>query len=90
MNGSTGYMIRIVADVVIVDEESSHYGRLPAHQTQRIILSHEKLCPVHRGFFAMSGRNAGLPGLDFETCKTTNPMARKRRLAPPQGFADNL
>jgi hypothetical protein len=26
MNGSPGYMIRIVADVVVVDEESSHYA----------------------------------------------------------------
>jgi hypothetical protein len=47
--------------------------------------------PVHRGcIIAMSGRIASAQGLDFETCKTTNPMTGKRRLAPQQGFADNL
>jgi hypothetical protein len=35
-------------------------GREPAHHYGRIIMSHEKLCPVHRGFIAMSGRWAQL------------------------------
>jgi hypothetical protein len=33
-------------------------GRWPAHQPRRITMSHEKLCPVHRGLIAMSGRVA--------------------------------
>jgi len=39
-------------------------GRWPAHQAvartsaRRITMSHEKLCPVHRGFIAMSGRGS--------------------------------
>src|ERR1039458_1806454 len=38
-------------------------GRWPAHQPRRDTMSHEKLCPVHRGLIAMNGRVA----LDFET-----------------------
>jgi hypothetical protein len=39
---------------------------LPAHQLRRIAVSHEKLykkklCPVHRGLIAMSGRVAHQP-----------------------------
>jgi hypothetical protein len=34
------------------------HGRWPAHQSRRITMSYEKLCPVHRSFIAMSGRAA--------------------------------
>jgi hypothetical protein len=33
-------------------------GRWPAHQSRIITTSYEKLCPVHRGLIAMSGRRA--------------------------------
>src|ERR1035437_1934439 len=57
----------------------SQPGRWPVHQFRRITMSYEKLCPVHRGPIAMSGRRvahvrppiesewAGGPGLAFET-----------------------
>ena len=37
-----------------------HRGQVPAHQPRRITLIHENLvhenlCPIHRGFIAMSG-----------------------------------
>jgi hypothetical protein len=34
---------------------------------RRIALSFEKLCPVHRSFFAMSGRVAQICSYDVET-----------------------
>ena len=34
------------------------HGRWPDHQLRRITIYHDKLCPVHRGYIAMSGRLA--------------------------------
>jgi hypothetical protein len=36
-------------------------GRWPVHQLRRITLNLEKLCPVHRGLIAMSGRVLQVP-----------------------------
>ena len=39
-------------------------------------MSHKKLCPVHRGFIAMSGRVPGAPGpSQLGTREITTPMA---------------
>jgi len=48
-------------------------GRWPAHQPGKITMSHEKLCPVHRGFIAMSGRVPQAWILGPETANPINP-----------------
>ena len=49
----------IGADVGARLEGFAFSGRWPVHQLRRITLNLEKLCPVHRGLIAMSGRAFG-------------------------------
>jgi hypothetical protein len=56
-------------------------GRWPVHQPQRITMSHGKLCPVHRSFFAMSGRAAHISILGCGRRRTSIRCLSSRREA---------
>jgi hypothetical protein len=56
----------------------------PGHQPRRITMSHMKLCPVHRGLIAMSGRVAHI---EILSCGRRWTSAR-RLLFPIDGTTD--
>src|ERR1035437_4573410 len=56
----------------------------PAHQPRRITLSLEKLCPVHRGPIAMSGRVAQVRPIKLGVLGPGSPRTQgPRRLGVP-------
>ena len=86
-------------------ENGTFSSRWHAHQPRRITMSHEKLCPVHRGTIAMSGRIASHNNLRHifaypstaetasespaKTAQTTTTSATSRR-SPQPAHTDRL
>jgi hypothetical protein len=67
--------------------QSSKNGRWSVRQIRRITLNLEKLCPVHRGFIAMSGRRPHGP------CSVEGHVVHKPTFMPvggPQGHGYSI